>query len=85
MRRITPAFKLDNPEKIRQLVGGIVNADPESAEKLVILLRLVTNEERSQTENWCALHEATSYAFSLTNAFSDALDDFVREPLKAVA
>lgn len=85
MRKITPADEYDNPEKVRKLVIGIVSSNPESAEKLVILLKLVTNPDRSQAANWCSLSDAIACAFSLTEAFDKALDEFVREPLRAVA
>lgn len=85
MPRLAPADEFDNPEHVRDLVAQIVQSSSESAEKLVILLRLVTNPERSQTANWIALSDAVNHAFSYTCAFDKALDEFVRQPLKAVA
>lgn len=85
MQRLTPALEFDNPEKIRKLVMQITGGEPEPAEKLVILLRLITNPERSQIANGIALDDAVNYAFMMTEAFDTALTDFVREPLKAVA
>lgn len=85
MQRLAPVDEFDNPEHIRTLVAQIVQSSSESAEKLVILLRLVTNPERSQIANGVALSDAVNHAFSYTCAYDKALDEFVREPLRAVA
>jgi len=85
MPRLAPVDEFDNPETIRRLVGGIINADPQSAEKLVILLKMITNPERSRVANDCAVSDAINAAFTMTCAYDDALEEFVREPLKAVA
>ncbi len=85
MPRLAPTDEFDNPERIRRLVGDIVNSDPTSAEKLVILLRMITNPERSRVVNDCAVSDAINAAFAMTCAYEDALEEFVRQPLKAVA
>jgi hypothetical protein len=83
MPRLAPVDEFDNPERIRQLVGGIINSDPQSAEKLVILLRLITNPERSRVVNDRAVSDAINAAFTMTCAYDEALERFVREPLAA--
>lgn len=85
MPRLTPALEFDNPDKIRKLVVQITGGEPEPAEKLVILLRLISNPERSQIANGIALEDAVNCAFTMTEAFDTALSDFVKEPLRAVA
>lgn len=85
MPRLAPADEFDNAERIRRLVDGIIESDPRCAENLVILLRLITNPEKSQSANSWATYEAVNHAFSMTCAFSGALEDFVGQPLKAVA
>lgn len=85
MKRVPPADEFDNPEHIRTLVAQIAQSSSESAEKLVILLRLVANPERSQIANGIALSDAVSYAFMYTCEFDRALEAFVHQPLRAVA